>query len=103
MYADRLLLSNGKIAELGSPANVLTPTEAAYGCRLMVDESSFGGVPRVTLVPRSGFSRMPACRVFAGARTLTRSDSRQSAAGAALNLRRSCDDESGWPFCCSRC
>jgi iron complex transport system ATP-binding protein len=54
MYADRLLLlSNGKIAELGSPANVLTPRnlEAAYGCRLMVDESPFGGVPRVTLVP----------------------------------------------------
>jgi iron complex transport system ATP-binding protein len=54
MYADQLLLlSNGKIAELGPPADVLTPRnlEAAYGCRLMVDKSPFGDLPRVTLVP----------------------------------------------------
>lgn len=54
MYADRLLLlGNGRIARLGLPAEVLTPRdlEAAYGCRVMVDESPFGGLPRVTLVP----------------------------------------------------
>lgn len=54
MYADQLLLlSNGAIAKLGSPVDVLTPRnlEAAYDCRLMVDESPFGGLPRVTLVP----------------------------------------------------
>ena len=54
MYADRLLLlDNGRIAHLGSPVEVLTAEnlEAAYGCRLMVDESPFGSLPRVTLVP----------------------------------------------------
>jgi iron complex transport system ATP-binding protein len=54
MYADQLLLlSNGKLAELGPPEDVLTPRnlEEAYGCRLMVDQSPFGGSPRVTLVP----------------------------------------------------
>ncbi len=54
MYADRLLLlGNGRVARMGLPAEVLTPRdlEAAYGCRVMVDESPFGGLPRVTLVP----------------------------------------------------
>jgi iron complex transport system ATP-binding protein len=54
MYADRLLLlSSGRIACMGTPADVLTPEnlEPAYGCRLMVDNSPFGGLPRVTLVP----------------------------------------------------
>jgi iron complex transport system ATP-binding protein len=54
LYADRLLLlSEGRIARMGAPSEVLTPEnlEAAYGCRLMVDESPFGGLPRVTLVP----------------------------------------------------
>ena len=54
MYADRLLLlSNGRVARMGSPAEVLTPRdlEAAYGCRVMVDESPFGALHRVTLVP----------------------------------------------------
>ncbi len=54
MYADRLLLlSNGRVGRMGSPAEVLTPRnlEGAYGCRVMVDESPFGGLPRVTLVP----------------------------------------------------
>jgi iron complex transport system ATP-binding protein len=54
MYADRLLLlDNGRIAHLGAPVDVLTAQnlEAAYGCRLMVDESPFGGLPRVALVP----------------------------------------------------
>jgi ABC-type hemin transport system ATPase subunit len=38
---------------MGAPADVLTPEnlEPAYGCRLMVDNSPFGGLPRVTLVP----------------------------------------------------
>ncbi|MFO7706841.1 MAG: heme ABC transporter ATP-binding protein [Desulfobacterales bacterium] len=54
MYADRLLLlTNGEIARQGAPAEVLTVQnlEAAYGCRLKVDESPFGNLPRVTLVP----------------------------------------------------
>jgi iron complex transport system ATP-binding protein len=54
LYADRLLLlADGEIAHQGPPAEVLTVPrlEAAYGCRLMVDESPFGRRPRVTLVP----------------------------------------------------
>ncbi len=54
MYADRLLLlTKGEIAHQGPPAEVLTGPhlEAAYGCRLRVDESPFGRLPRVTLVP----------------------------------------------------
>jgi iron complex transport system ATP-binding protein len=54
MYADwLLLLSEGRAARLGPPAGVLTAEtlEAAYGCRLLVEESPFGRLPRVTPVP----------------------------------------------------
>jgi iron complex transport system ATP-binding protein len=54
MYADRLLLLHaGEISRLGGPREVLSAgnLEAAYGCRLMVEEGPFGGLPRVTLVP----------------------------------------------------
>jgi len=55
MYADRLLLmGEGAMVSIGSPAKVLTyeVLEKTYGCPLLVDESPLGGVPRVTLVPR---------------------------------------------------
>ena len=54
MYCDRLLLlSDGRIAGLGAPHEVLTyqRLEETYGCKLLVDESPIGGFPRVTLVP----------------------------------------------------
>jgi iron complex transport system ATP-binding protein len=54
MYADRLLLlSAGEIARIGPPREVLNATQLAsvYGCRLLVEESPFGGLPRVTPVP----------------------------------------------------
>ena len=54
MYGDRLLLlKDGRIIREGSPADVLTfeALEEAYGCVLLVDESPFGGFPRVNVVP----------------------------------------------------
>jgi iron complex transport system ATP-binding protein len=54
VYADRLLLLDaGEIRSRGTPREVLTleNLEATYGCKLLVDESPFGKVPRVTLVP----------------------------------------------------
>ncbi|MCF8051264.1 MAG: ABC transporter ATP-binding protein [Desulfobacterales bacterium] len=55
MYADRLLLMReGAMVSIGSPAEVLTyeVLEKTYECPLLVDESPLGGVPRVTVVPR---------------------------------------------------
>jgi iron complex transport system ATP-binding protein len=48
-----LLLKEGRIAGLGKPDEVLTYQilEAAYGCTLLVDESSLGGFRRITPVP----------------------------------------------------
>jgi len=54
MYGDRvLLLKNGQIVCIGSPADVLSfrKLEETYGCQLLVDESPLGGFPRITLVP----------------------------------------------------
>jgi iron complex transport system ATP-binding protein len=54
MYGDRvLLLKNGEIVCRGEPRNVLSfqKLEETYGCRLLVDESPLGGIPRITLVP----------------------------------------------------
>jgi iron complex transport system ATP-binding protein len=54
-YCDRLLLLNqGAVARMGSPAEVLTPDVIAsvYGCRVLVDAHPVSGVPRVTLPGR---------------------------------------------------
>jgi iron complex transport system ATP-binding protein len=54
MYGNRLLLLNqGQIMRLGTPEEVLTfqTLEETYGCKLLVDESPLGEIPRVTLVP----------------------------------------------------
>ena len=54
MYGDQvLLLKDGEIVSIGGPPDVLSfrKLEQAYGCRLLVDESPLGGVPRITLVP----------------------------------------------------
>lgn len=54
MYGNRLLLlDKGRIAEIGSPREVLTyqNLERSYGCTLLVDKNPLGDVPRVTLVP----------------------------------------------------
>jgi iron complex transport system ATP-binding protein len=54
MYSDCLaLLRQGKLLGLGSPREVLTHAllESAYDCKLLVDQSPFGKVPRITLVP----------------------------------------------------
>ena len=59
MYADQLLLlKDGQILSLGSPREVLTfqNLEAAYSCRLLVDESPLDESPRITLVPRKFLS-----------------------------------------------
>jgi iron complex transport system ATP-binding protein len=53
-YADRLLLLNeGRVAALGSPAEVLTTEslERSYGCALHVDKHPILGSPRVSLLP----------------------------------------------------
>jgi iron complex transport system ATP-binding protein len=55
MYADRLLLlSQGGIARMGTPEQVIdfVLLEKVYGCTLLVDESPLGKYPRVHLVPR---------------------------------------------------
>ncbi|MEJ2157410.1 MAG: ABC transporter ATP-binding protein [Desulfobacteraceae bacterium] len=55
MYADRLLLlSQGCVARLGTPRQVIDfeLLEKVYGCTLLVDESPLGKYPRVHLVPR---------------------------------------------------
>jgi len=54
MYGTRLLLlDKGRVAEIGSPRDVLTyqNLERSYGCTLLVDKNPLGDVPRVTLVP----------------------------------------------------
>lgn len=54
IYGNRLLLlKKGRIAEIGTPQDVLTyqKLEQAYGCTVLVDENPLGNVPRVTLVP----------------------------------------------------
>jgi iron complex transport system ATP-binding protein len=54
MYGDRLLLlTDGAVASVGSPGEVLTfeRLEKSYGCLLLVDENPLGGVPRVMPVP----------------------------------------------------
>lgn len=54
MYGDQLLLLKaGEIVCLGSPYEVLhyQTLEAAYDCKLLVDESPLGNLPRVTVVP----------------------------------------------------
>ncbi|CAB5154330.1 Vitamin B12 ABC transporter, ATPase component BtuD [Olavius algarvensis associated proteobacterium Delta 3] len=54
MYADRvLLLKDGRRVGLGTPADVLGREllEKTYGCRLLIDKSPVGNVPRVNLIP----------------------------------------------------
>ena len=54
MYADTLLLlSNGSVARIGSPREVITfkNLEDIYGCTLLVDDNPLGAYPRITLVP----------------------------------------------------
>ena len=54
MYGDQvLLLKDGEVVCRGEPRNVLSfqKLEETYGCRLLVDESPLGGIPRITLVP----------------------------------------------------
>jgi len=54
MYGDQvLLLKDGEVVCIGTPAEVLSfrKLEETYACKLLVDESPLGGFPRVTLVP----------------------------------------------------
>lgn len=54
MYADQLLLLKaGQIVCMGSPDEVLNfeILEETYGCKLLVDISPLGNLPRVTVVP----------------------------------------------------
>jgi len=54
LYGNRLmLLKEGHVVSIGSPAEVLTfqTLEEAYGCPLLVDKSPLGDFQRVTLVP----------------------------------------------------
>ena len=54
MYGNRLLLLKaGEIVCMGSPDEVLNfqTLEETYGCKLLVDKSPLGNLPRVTVVP----------------------------------------------------
>ncbi|MBA3036448.1 MAG: ABC transporter ATP-binding protein [Desulfobacterium sp.] len=58
MYSDTLLLlKSGNIISIGKPETVLTykVLEEVYGCKILVDESPLGKVPRLTPVPRKYF------------------------------------------------
>lgn len=53
-YADRvMLLENGRVVKVGTPAEVLTRDilTSSYGCRLHVDQHPLLGTPRVSLLP----------------------------------------------------
>ncbi|MBL0716996.1 MAG: ABC transporter ATP-binding protein [Desulfosarcina sp.] len=55
MYGNRLLLlDDGKIADIGCPADVLTlkNLEKTYGCNLLIDKNPVGQYPRVNIVPQ---------------------------------------------------
>jgi iron complex transport system ATP-binding protein len=55
-YCDRLLmLSEGRIARMGTPDEVIRPEllEAVYQCEILVDRHPMSGLPRVTLPGRS--------------------------------------------------
>lgn len=55
MYGDQLLLLKaGQIVCMGAPDAVLNfkTLEEAYGCKLLVDTSPLGNLPRVTVVPQ---------------------------------------------------
>ncbi len=54
LYSDRLLLlKNGRVVVIGTPADVFTPEliEKSYGCDMLIDENPVGKVPRVMLIP----------------------------------------------------
>ena len=54
MYGDRmLLLKEGRVVKTGAPKEVLNKAllEESYGCKMNVDESSWGGLVRVTPIP----------------------------------------------------
>jgi iron complex transport system ATP-binding protein len=54
LYGDQLLLlKTGEIVCLGPPDAVLNfkTLEETYGCKLLVDQSPLGALPRITLVP----------------------------------------------------
>lgn len=58
-YADRLLLlKDGVVETIGTPAEVLTGERLAqsYGCRLLVDENPLLGTPRVSLLPEKALA-----------------------------------------------
>jgi iron complex transport system ATP-binding protein len=54
MYGDQLLLlKEGEIVCIGLPNEVLNfkTLEETYDCKLLVDKSPLGNLPRVTVVP----------------------------------------------------
>lgn len=54
LYSDRLLLmKNGKVVVIGTPAEVFVPEflENSYECDLLIDENPVGKVPRVMPIP----------------------------------------------------
>jgi iron complex transport system ATP-binding protein len=60
MYGDQLLLLKaGEIVCMGTPHEVLNfkTLEETYGCKLLVDKSPLGDLPRVTLVPNKFLER----------------------------------------------
>ncbi len=55
MYGGRLLLlRDGQIVCMGPPKEILNfkTLEDTYGCKLLVDESPLGKLPRLTVVPQ---------------------------------------------------
>jgi iron complex transport system ATP-binding protein len=59
-FCDRLiLLQNGRIYKMGSPAEVITREniEKVYGCEVCVDQNPVSGMPRISLLKKGGIKR----------------------------------------------
>jgi iron complex transport system ATP-binding protein len=59
-FCDRLiLLQNGRIYKMGSPAEVITREniEKVYGCEICVDRNPVSGMPRISLLKKGGIKR----------------------------------------------
>ena len=61
LYSDRLLLmKNGRVVVIGTPAEVFIPEfiEKSYECDLLIDENPVGKVPRVMPIPEKFKNRL---------------------------------------------
>ena len=59
-FCDRLiLLQGGRIYQMGTPGEVITPEniENVYGCEVWIDQHPISGMPRISLMKKGGIKR----------------------------------------------